>query len=285
MRIIHPDDLDCFKQFFNEHLTSDQPGEIECRSIVKTGTVRWVQIFIKPIIDGATHRPCTFLGAVKDITARKLAEEALKASLNEKEVLLKEIHHRVKNNLQIISSLLSLQIERINDSNLLKEFHDYQNRVNTMAIIHEKLYQSENYSNIDFSDYITSLVEELTGNFSLTELPVSHELHLEKVNLTINQAIPCGLIINEVVTNSIKYAFPPDWKGVAKITIALYQDSDNTITLQISDNGIGFPNEQYFYNAKTLGLSLIDLLTKQLNGTVMFDGKNGAAYTITFLKQ
>ena len=282
--IIHPEDLDCFMQFFKEHLASDQPGEMECRSIVKPGTERWIQIFVKPKVDETTHRPYMIVGAVKDITERKIAEEALKASLNEKEVLLKEIHHRVKNNLQIISSLLSLQIERIKNDHLLKEFHDYRNRVNTMAIIHEKLYKSENYSNIDFADYITTLVDEIISNFTLTGIPVSHETHLEKVNLTINQAIPCGLIINEVITNSIKYAFPPGWKEPAKITIHLHQDADNKITLKISDNGIGFPNGHDFYNNETLGLSLIDLLTRQINGTMQLDGKNGTSYTFTFLK-
>lgn len=283
--IIHPDDRDCFMQFFKEHMESDQPGEIECRSFVKSGRERWIQIFVKPKIDEKTRRPYMIVGAVKDITERKRAEEALKSSLNEKEILLKEIHHRVKNNLQIISSLLSLQIERINDEHLLQEFHDYRNRVNTMAMIHEKLYQSENYSNIDFSDYITTLADELISNFTVTGTPVSHDLHLEKVDLTINQAIPCGLIINEVITNSIKYAFPPTWKGSAKITILLHQDTDNTITLQISDNGIGFSNEHNFHNAKTLGLSLIDLLTRQIDATLQYEGIKGASYTIKFMKQ
>jgi PAS domain S-box-containing protein len=285
MSIIHPDDLDRLMKFFNEHLSSDQPGEMECRTIVKSGKDRWIQIFVKPKVDETTRRPYMLVGAVKDITERKLAEEALKASLNEKEVMLKEIHHRVKNNLQIISSLLSLQIESIKDDSLLSEFHDYRNRVNTMAIIHEKLYQSENYSHVDFSDYINSLVDELTGNFTMTGIPVAHELNLEKVTLTINQAIPCGLIINEVITNSIKYAFPPAWKGSPKITIRLRQDTTNTITLQISDNGVGFKEGRNFNDANSLGFSLIDLLTKQINGTIQCEGNNGVSYKITFVKQ
>jgi PAS domain S-box-containing protein len=284
MTIIHPEDLECFMRFFKEHLASDQPGEIECRSIVKPGVERWIQIFVNPKVDEKTRRPYMLVGAVKDITERKLAEEALKASLKEKEVLLKEIHHRVKNNLQIISSLLSLQIDKVKDEKLLREFHGYRNRVNTMAIIHEKLYQSESYSNIDFADYITTLVGELTSNFTLTGVPVSHEMHLDKVNLTINQAIPCGLIINEIITNSIKYAFPPGWKGDPKITIALRQDHGNNITLNISDNGIGIPHGLDSYT-DTIGVSLINLLTRQINGTLHFDGMDGASYTITFMKQ
>ncbi len=218
--------------------------------------------------------------ADKEITERKRMEENIIKSLQEKEVLLKEIHHRVKNNMQIISSLLGLASGTIKERKYKELFRDSQNRINSMSLIHEKLYRSENLTNIDFNEYIRDLANVLfqsrgvTGKIELT-------LNIEKISIGIDHAIPCGLIINELITNSIKYAFPDDRKGEIKVSLRL--NDENMIELVVSDNGVGIPEDVDFRNSESLGLRLVTKLAEdQLHGKIDLDRSNGTEFNIKF---
>lgn len=215
-----------------------------------------------------------------DITERKLAEARIQTSLREKEVLLQEVHHRVKNNLQVISSLLDLQSQEIEEQAMLEVFRESQNRVQSMAIVHEKLYQSKDFAKINFAEYTESLTNYLFKAYELKAGNIALELDIDDVNLDIDTAIPCGLIINELVSNALKYAFPN--KLVGKITVALQADIDNTFTLIVQDNGIGFPDEWDIQSAKSLGIQLIKILTKQIKGIIKLDKTIGSKFIIRF---
>ncbi|MFN6480122.1 sensor histidine kinase [Nostoc sp. DedQUE07] len=211
---------------------------------------------------------------------RKQAEEQIKASLQEKEVLLKEIHHRVKNNLQIISSLLNLQAEYLKDNQALEVFKDSQNRIESMALIHEKLYQSQDLARINFADYIQDLVTNLFYSYNVNSSAITLKMNVEEVFLAIDAAIPCGLIINELISNSLKYAFPQTEGG--EISIDFRFDGVNLYILAISDNGVGFAQNFDFHNTESLGLRLVKGLTHQLKGNIDFSSNNGVKYKIIF---
>ena len=215
----------------------------------------------------------------REIIERKIIEKQIQASLNEKEVLLKEIHHRVKNNLQIISSLLSLQAEKVDSEAIASAIIESQLRVKTMAIIHEKLYGSEDLSRIRFGAYIESLVGFLKSIYSGHKRTISFELNLENLALSIEHALPCGLIINELATNAYKHAFGPEG-GV--IRIGLLETADRMITLSISDNGSGLPSGLDLVNPATLGLQLVAELVEQIDGRLSLADNGGAQFTISF---
>ena len=206
------------------------------------------------------------------------AKDKIKASLSEKELLLRELHHRVKNNLQIILSLINLQSNGIKDQQDLEIFRESQSRVKSLAIIHEKLYQSADFASINFGEYIQSLVSYLLSYYSKTDIIVDIDVEKDIV-LNMDTAVPCGLIINELVTNSIKFAFPGRKTG--KIYIHLNHD-DGSLILIIGDNGIGLPEGTDFENSQKLGLQLVKTLTDQLEGTIQYNGENGAEFEIKF---
>lgn len=204
-----------------------------------------------------------------DITNEKEQESRLKESLTEKEVLLKEIHHRVKNNLQIISSLLNLQSGYIKDKHSLGMFKESQNRIKSMALVHEKLYQSKDLANIDFAGYIQSLAVNLFRSYGANQNGIIPKIRVDNVSLGIDTAIPCGLIINELVSNSLKYAFPNGRKG--EIWIELYAENtgnESKYTLIVGDNGTGLPEGMDFRNTESLGLQLVNTLVSQIGGTI-----------------
>lgn len=222
---------------------------------------------------------------LRDITERKRAEEQTKRSLKEKEVLLTEIHHRVKNNLQIISSLLNLQSGYIKDKQALRMFRESQDRVRSMALIHEKLYQSKYLNRIDFAEYIKSLANSLYRAYNADPKKIALKIEIKDVYLGVDLAIPCGLIINELVSNSLKYGFPPQWEGKGRIRIALIQREDDEIELTVSDNGTGMPEDIYFRQTETLGLKLVTILTEdQLKGKIKLDRRKGTKFQIRFKK-
>ena len=208
----------------------------------------------------------------------KYAEEKIKKSLKEKELLLRELHHRVKNNLQIILSLINLQSNGIKDREDYEIFRESQSRVKSMAIIHEKLYQSADFASINFEEYIKSLASYLISYYSKDLIEV--EINVEKgLVLNMDTAVPCGLIINELVTNSIKHAF----RGInsGKICINLQSD-DGCFTLIVGDNGIGLPPGIDVKNPQKLGLQLVNSLTDQLEGKIDFNGSYGTEFKIKF---
>lgn len=216
----------------------------------------------------------------KELSERKQAEKKIKKSLQEKEILLKEIHHRVKNNLQIISSLLYLQSNNAIDGKTIELFNESQNRIRSMALIHEELYQSENFVNIEFTDYIKGLISYLFSSYKTKLDTIKTDVQVENVILSIDKAIPCGLIINELISNSLKHAFPNGRKGQIKIKLT---SDKQKISLTVEDNGQGLPEELQLKKTKTLGLQLVNTLTKQLKGTIKHQKTKGTKFSITFI--
>ncbi|MDO9043895.1 MAG: PAS domain S-box protein [Methanobacteriaceae archaeon] len=249
------------------------PKEYETIGFNKNGDLKYVVATIA-IIPGTDKS----LVSLMDITARKAAEEQIIKSLEEKDVLLKEIHHRVKNNLQIISSLLNLQAYHIKDPADLEIFKESQIRVKSMALIHEQLYQSENLASINFAEYIKNITSQLFNSYSSPTTTITLNLDLQDVNLEIETAIPCGLIINELVSNSLKHAFKNRNKG--KINISLNQDSENVV-LSISDDGVGFDLGKINIS-DSLGLKLVKTLVNQLDGSLEIRSDEGSSFLIIF---
>lgn len=221
-----------------------------------------------------------------EIRERQRIEEKLKASLKEKESLLKEIHHRVKNNLQIISSVLRLQSDFIKDEAILSLFNDSQNRIRSMALIHEKLYKSEDLLRVHMEDYIHDLTAGLFPSYETHVGDVDLQIEADEVYLNIDTAIPCGLIIHELVSNSLKHAFPePQTEGhYVKVSLHPYQN-DLQYLLKVSDNGIGFPENINFRETDTLGLELVCVFTEQLDGSVNLTTEGGTTFSVMFTEQ
>jgi PAS domain S-box-containing protein len=213
---------------------------------------------------------------LQDVTERRVAEERIRLSLKEKEVLLKEVHHRVKNNLQIISSLLNLQSKYIKDDQALEMFKESRNRIRSMTLIHEKLYRSKDLANIDVAEYIQNLSSNLFRSYSAGRIALKTQV--DDMLLGIDTAIPCGLIINELVSNSLKHAFP---EKHGEIYVNLHRDNGR-FTLIVSDNGVGFPQNVDFRNTDSLGLQLVCTLTDQLDGAIELNRTGGTEFKITF---
>jgi PAS domain S-box-containing protein len=217
---------------------------------------------------------------LRDRTVQKQLEEQLRASLQEKEVLLKEIYHRVKNNLQVISSLLSLQAEMLQDREVLLAFQDCQARIQSMALVHEVLYQSSNLAQVNFGDYARRLAADLLRAQSVAPERIRLIVETDEVWLSAEKAVPCGLILNELLTNCVKHAFPAGRAG--DIRIVLRADAEAQVTISVSDTGVGFPEGLDFRNAASLGMQLACLLTEQLGGTIDLERAEGTAFTIRF---
>jgi len=224
----------------------------------------------------------------QEISDRKKAEAKVQASLEEKEVLLKEIHHRVKNNLQTISSMLYLQSFTIKDKEIQQLFEDSQSRIRTMALIHEKLYQSKNLAEIYFEEYINSLLEHLGKLYIRDGIEIKTKIFIKDVKLSIDNSISCGLIVNELITNAYKYAFPSGWadenrdKGDFYIEIRVDKLGDNKYALILKDNGIGISENLDIENSSSLGLRIVNSMTKQLKGTLEILRHGGTEFKITF---
>ena len=215
-----------------------------------------------------------------EIEERRRAEKLLESSLHEKEVLLKEIHHRVKNNLQVIQSMLKLQANQVKDPAVMVALKDSQNRVQSMALIHEKLYQSVNLANIDFAEYIQSLISFLNRSYNSSQKQVNLRVQAEPLSLYIDMAVPCGLIVNELVSNALKHAFP-DGNG-GEVAIQLKAEENGRVELVVSDNGVGIPEGVDIWNSPSLGLQLVNALVNQLDGDLQFDSSQGTRFTISF---
>jgi two-component sensor histidine kinase/AmiR/NasT family two-component response regulator len=217
---------------------------------------------------------------ILDITERKRAEEDIVRSLEEKEIMLKEIHHRVKNNLQIISSLFRLQSTYVTDPAAIKCLKDSKDRVNSLALIHEKLYGSKDFTRIDFSSYIQQLANHLYQAYGLSVNDIKLNLKAHVLFLRIDTAIPCGLILNELLSNSLKHAFPNGRKG--EIGIDFFSDSQGNYNLVIKDNGVGMPAELDVSKTESLGLQLVTTLTRQINGNLELNKNAGTEFKIIF---
>jgi two-component sensor histidine kinase len=217
----------------------------------------------------------TFINTASVAIQRKSAEDVIVKSLREKEVMLKEIHHRVKNNLQIVSSLLELQAQQITDEATRALFSDSQSRVKSMALVHERLYRSTDLAHINYKIYLEELVEYLFSTF--TRKNIRYEIDADEIMLDIDSAVPSGIIINELVTNSLKYAFPDDREGLIRLSLRQHKDY---VLLEVSDNGVGMPESMNLADSKTLGLELVLALIEQLNASLELNRGNGTRFSI-----
>ncbi|MEG3896605.1 MULTISPECIES: PAS domain S-box protein [unclassified Microcoleus] len=278
MEWVHPEDKHLLEEAMGRVLQGESTST-EYRIFRPDGTMRWVCDRAFSIYDeaGKIYR---IAGIGEDISDRKLTEARIQAALREKEVLLKEIHHRVKNNMQVISSLLQLQAQYIEDEAMLTLFEESQTRIHSMALIHEQLYQSEHLDRIDLPPYVENLVANLYQSFGCGNTAIQFNLNVDPICLNIETAIPCGLIINELVSNSLKYAFTPSLGG--EISINFFEGSNQQFHLTIQDNGRGFPGDFDVENTETLGLQLVKMLVYQLDGTIAIDSKCGICYNLVF---
>jgi PAS domain S-box-containing protein len=226
-----------------------------------------------------TGRIVSWVGNHLDITERRRYENRLEASLKEKEVIIKEVHHRVKNNMQVISGFLHLQSNYIKDPDSVEKLNECQRRVKTMALVHEKLYQSKHLGFINSEEYVKSLVSDLVESYALrTDIDI--QVNVESVNINLDIAIPCGLIINELLTNALKYAFKDRLSG--HITVDMRLGQDHRFTLVVSDDGAGLPAGFDIGSTATLGMQLVAVLVRQLGGEIRIKSGDGTTFTISF---
>ena len=272
---VHRQHIREFDQSGTESRKMAERGEIAGRR--KSGENFPAEASISQIDSGASK---VFTVILRDITARKAAEEKIRASLREKEVLLKEIHHRVKNNLQVVSSLLNLQARGISDEESRRFFKESQHRVHSMALIHEQLYESEDLSRIDFPSYIRQLVAYLFRSYGVSLSRVSLKTRIEDLHFEIDVAVPCGLIINELVSNSLKYAFPEGRQG--EVRVDFKKGPGDRIIMMVGDDGVGFPPGVSLLNTRTLGLRLVRTLAQQLGGHAELKSRSGTQVKIQF---
>jgi PAS domain S-box-containing protein len=235
-----------------------------------------------PITEPYTGKIQAFAGIFRDLSEQKDNEIQLKNSLVQKELLLKEVHHRVKNNLQVISSLFSLQSQYIKSAEVLEFLADAQNRVLSMALIHEQLYQSADLSKIAFPDYLRTLINHLISSQSLDKKLIDIDWQVATINLDLDRAIPCGLLLNELVSNVLKHAFKKARSQDKKITIHFSVSTAKNYYLSVADNGDGFPDGLNLDQIPTLGLRLVKALTRQLRGQLKIEQNNGVVVSIVF---
>ncbi len=244
----------------------------------KDGTIFPVEIS-SGLMEQGGHK--YFFAIERDVTERRKTDEKIAAALKEKEVLLKEVYHRTKNNMQVISSLLGLQAAAVEDRLLQRAFKEMQDRIRAMSLVHEELYESTDLSNLDMKRYLEALALGMKESYIADTARISIDVEAESIPLSIDLAIPCGLIINELLANSLKYAFPGWMTG--SIRIGLHRTSGDELELAYSDNGIGLPEGLDIKTTKTLGLRLVNnLVASQLRGTLQVHRENGAAFVIRF---
>lgn len=262
-----------------ETITAGKVWNGEFLNRKRSGELYWESASIGPILDdqgNITH----FVAIKQDITEKKKHEKLLKESLEEKEIMLKEIHHRVKNNLQVISSLLNMQVEQYQSPEVIDAINSSRNRVKAMALVHENLYRSANISETEMSDYITMLSKNIYSAYGVSFERVRFKHHALGILFGIDTVIPLGLIINEVISNSLKHAFPNGKNG--KIVLELTMNQDQTYRLRISDNGEGLPTNFDPHGTKTLGMALITGLASQLEGNAVVNNTVGTEVIVNF---
>ncbi len=275
-----PEEADEARQIHEKVIVRGERTPIYERTILhKDGTKRLCEITAR-LIEDKTGNPLFFQGVVRDITEQRRAEAQIQASLQEKEVLLKEIHHRVKNNLQVISSLLELQAGYIDDASVKQMIEESRNRVRSMAFVHEQLYYSTDLAQVDFATYIYDLTRSLERNYRQVTTNVLLNLDVDQIYLSVETAVPLGLIINELVSNALKHAFVDGRSG--EVTLRLKSLENNSIRLTVADNGIGFPEELDFYQSPSLGLTIIMTLVGQIEGEIELSSQNGSRIDLVF---
>jgi PAS domain S-box-containing protein len=285
---MHPDDLPLAHKLFEELVGDPAVGlarDIEVRKRHNDGSWRWLNVRASNLLDDpAVHG---IVMNARDVTDRRNAEEALRqseqqlrTSLNEKEVLLQEVHHRVKNNLQVISSLINMQMRRLKDPVSRVALDECQNRVQAIALVHEKLYQSRQFTSVPIPEYVRSLARDIFQAASVSPDIVSLELAIEDIALPIDKAIPCGLILNELISNALKHAFPGGRHGSLHIRFEHVDASQLRFT--VTDNGVGLPANFDISRCQSVGLLLVNTLATQLAAQLGVDVHGGASFQLTF---
>jgi len=267
-------------KFWDEKYDKTQKGKAQHFISKKEnvdGEIIIKEVFLNPIYD-ENGEVLEISGIAHDITEKTISEQKLKESLKEKEILLKEVHHRVKNNLQVISSILNLQSSYLKDENTIEILKESQNRIKAMSFIHESLYQTTDFSKINFSDYVVSLSKNLVHSYGIYDNLIDLKTDTGNVSLSLDLSIPCGLILNELVSNALKYAFI-DKKGIISIKLS---EEKGLINFIIEDNGVGLPKNIDYKNTESLGLQLVMTLVEQINGKIELINKNGTTFKITF---
>jgi PAS domain S-box-containing protein len=283
--VVHPDHRKQVVQAFDRTLHEGVHLDTEFRVVWPDGTEHWL-LDQGEVVRGADDQPLYFSGACVDITERKHAEQALvqseeqlRSSLKEKEALLKEIHHRVKNNLQVITSLLRLQSQHISAEPTRTLFDEACNRVRAIGRIHELLYNSPDLARIDFGEYLKRLGDDLFSFYGVDKKRVRLSIDATNADLEITKAIPCALIVNELVTNCLKHAFPGERRGVIEIHLGC---AGGQCTLAVADDGVGLPEGVNLEQSRSLGLQLIAILAEQIEGSVRLDRSRGTRFAISF---
>lgn len=278
-KVFVKESLDVFREEIIRIAEGVTEFEAESINVSLRGNLKHVsaRIIIAP---GFEENLSKVIVSILDITDKKRAEERLKASLREKEVLLSEIHHRVKNNLQIMSSLLRLQARQISDPGYKRIFLESQDRVQSMALIHENLYESQDLGNVDFQGYVNRLVNNLFHSYGIDKSAVKYKSEIDSVTIGMDSAVPCGLIINELISNSLKHAFTRSELG--EIGVSLNSNGDKRFELTVWDNGIGVGKRFASGKTRTLGFRLVTTLVRQLRGTITLDHCPGTKFIIRF---
>lgn len=278
---LHPDDRDRVRQELRDYLKQQtNPYNIEFRLQHKDGSYRWINA-VGEVIRDSGGKPERMLGCHLDITARRIAEEELLAALREKDILLREVHHRVKNNLQIVSSLLSLQEKEFDNPQLKEVLKLCRNRVMVMAQIHETLHESDNLAAVDMKDYLSSILVSVIQSLSVNRAAPEAIVEIEAIRLPMNKAIPIGQVVNELVSNAVLHGF--ENTTAPQVKIILKQAGGDIFNLWIEDNGVGMPPDFDWRTSQRLGLKLVRILVEeQLDGTIALDRSNGTRFTIRF---
>jgi PAS domain S-box-containing protein len=277
---IHPNDRDRVLSAWFAIAQSGQQHADEFRVLQPDGSLRWVKMRTAPILSDLDEL-IGHTGTIEDITKQKQDEEQIKASLKEKEALLKEIHHRVKNNLQIISSLIYLQAQRIDDPHVRQIFEDSQSRISSMALVHDSLYRSDNLTMINLSEYIQTLATSLFYTYRIQSELVQLRLDIDpEVLVSLETAIPCGLILNELMTNALKHGFADGRQG--EIAVLLEIASQTKIRLVVENDGSNLPNAFELQTIRSMGLRLVHALVNQLQGTLDLDRTTKTRFEVTF---
>lgn len=278
--VIHDEDRDRILSEWFVQVKAGQPCTDEFRVVDREGRVRWVRVQTAAIVAN-NGTLMGHAGTLEDITQQKQSEEQIKASLTEKEVLLKEIHHRVKNNLQIISSLIYLQAQRIEDPKVRQIFEDSQSRISAMALVHDNLYRSQSLSRINFSEYIQTLTASLFYTYRIQSDAVQLKVDIDDyVLMSLDKAIPCGLVLNELVTNALKHGFSEGKTG--EIAVLLKKGSSDQVCLTVENDGNHLPETFELKTVQSMGLRLVHELVNQLQGHFELDKTDKTRFRITF---
>lgn len=276
---IYPADREAVIAKVREAVDARLDFNIEYRVGWHDNSLHWLASRGRAFYD-AEGNPTRLIGVNVDVTERKHAEQRLRTALEEKELLLKEVYHRVKNNLQVIDSLLKIESEYVKDERSLAIFRESQNRIKSMALVHQQLYQTNDSNRLPFKGYIRNLAENLYRSYGVSRSRIELHLDIADILLGVDTAIPCGLIVNELISNALKYAFPEGKRG--EIYVLMTEKHDDLYLLEVGDNGIGLEADFDFQKLDTLGLRLVDMLVKELHGSLKLHRNGGTMYTISF---